>query len=132
MGDFEDHFGAGADADSIISGNSRAYEKSSWVEKARWFREPSLAELEKAELRDEYEAWSKSMIARGYIRGPQFSNYDEMLVWDRGNTRPHIRRKGYGGYTVFFTDGEPYEAHKIEGSEKKGPLSLMDDPNIPF
>ena len=36
MGNFEDVFGAGADADEIIDGYSREYERSIRSEKANW------------------------------------------------------------------------------------------------
>lgn len=36
MGDFQDVFGVGADADDIIDAYSREYERSSRSEKANW------------------------------------------------------------------------------------------------
>jgi len=60
MGDFEDHYGAGADADNIISNNNVGYARATWVQKARWFGEPSQDKLDKAIARDEFEAWSKA------------------------------------------------------------------------
>ena len=127
MGDFEDQFGAGADADGIISSNNAGYSRSTWVQKARWFGEPSQDQLDKAIARDEFDAWSKSMAAKGYIRGPQFETHDKLKEWDTSNKRPHIRIEGYGGYTVFFTDGQPYERPNISESQP-----WMNDPDIPF
>lgn len=127
MGDFEDHFGAGADADDIISSNNAGYGRSTWVQKARWFGEPSQDKLNKAMARDEFEVWSKSMTAKGYIRGPQFETHDKLKEWDATNKRPHVRREGYGGFTVFFTDGKPYERPDVAETQ-----SWMNDPDIPF
>jgi len=127
MGDFEDHYGAGADADNIISNNNVGYARATWVQKARWFGEPSQDKLDKAIARDEFEAWSKAMTAKGYTRGPQFETHDKLKEWDAANKRPHVRREGYGGYTVFFTDGQPYERPVVGENQP-----WMNDPDIPF
>ena len=131
MGEFEDHFGAEADADNIISRNSDGYSRSSWVEKARWFGEPSKAKLEAAIARDEFETWSKSMIVKGYIRGPQFQSHEDLQKWDSNNKRPHVQREGYGGFTIYFTDGKPYENPDRE-KRNRDASSWINDPSIPF
>jgi len=94
MGDFERTFGAGADAVGIVE----RYSRQRNTEERR--REPDARE---AELNE----WCASMEARGYTRGPHFDTYERLAVWDRSNTRPHIRRPSYRGHFVYFTDGRP-------------------------
>lgn len=50
------------------------------------------------------DAWSASMSAKGYVKGPQFASYEELAVWSLSNTRPHVRSQTIQGYQVFFTD----------------------------
>jgi hypothetical protein len=51
------------------------------------------------------DSWIEDMLARGYSKGPVFQSYDEMSVWDKTNTRPHVRSAVGAGYQVCFTDG---------------------------
>ncbi|WP_341369160.1 hypothetical protein [Yoonia sp. BS5-3] len=53
---------------------------------------------------DETDAWLATMSAKGYVKGPQFSSYEDLLNWDLSNTRPHVRRRSDQGYQVFFAD----------------------------
>ena len=55
MGDFEDVFGAGADADSIIDGYSNDYNRANHVEKANWFGNASAEKIEAAIAKDEFD-----------------------------------------------------------------------------
>lgn len=104
MGDFEDVFGAGADADDIIDAYSREYSHSSRVGKANWFGSASPSQIEDAERLDEIESWRKSMVRKGHKKGPNFSTYANLSEWLRTNTRPHIRRPSPIGFEVYFTD----------------------------
>jgi len=62
MGDFEDVFGAGADADSIVDGYSKAYNRASHVEKANWFGRASAEKIEIAIAKDEFDAGGTSTL----------------------------------------------------------------------
>lgn len=104
MGDFEDVFGAGANSDEIISGYARDYNRASHVDKATWFGPASPDELEKAFEKDEIENWCNLMTRSGHEHGPILHNYLELSQWEKTNHRPHIRRKTYRGFIVFFTD----------------------------
>jgi|Cruoilmetagenom7_1024161.scaffolds.fasta_scaffold00298_17 hypothetical protein len=81
-------------------------------------------------MMDESAAWVTSMSARGYIRGPEFSSYEELSAWDGSNTRPHIRRLIGDKYQVCFTDGQPYAAQvpTAANSDK----SIYDINDVPF
>ena len=132
MGDFEDYFGAGADADSIISSNCKSYGESSNVEKARWFKEPTKQELAAAIAKDELQEWSKAMRLKGYFAGPKFNSYKELQAWDKEVNRPHVRRRFGVFYMVFLTDGKPFqnlEKPKLPSNPIK---SWRDDSDIPF
>lgn len=61
-------------------------------------------ELKIAEPEDETDAWSASMLAKGFVRGPQFCSYEELAVWSGSNSRPHVQSRSVAGYQVFFTD----------------------------
>ena len=107
MGDFEDVFGAGADADSIVDGYSKAYNRASHVEKANWFGRASAEKIEIAIAKDEFDAWCKKVTHQGGKRGPHFLNYSELEVWDKTNKREHIRRRTpTGGFQIFYLDGK--------------------------
>ena len=114
MGDFEDVFGAGADAVEIIDRYSRQYQRASAREKANWHGTATEEELEVADYADELDAWRQRMVARGYTKGPKFSTYAELSVWDRENKRAHIRRRNGEGFEVFFTDRQSSDAPKSE------------------
>ncbi|WEF23199.1 hypothetical protein [Paracoccus sp. S3-43] len=75
MGDFEDVFGAGADAAEIIDGFAESYNRSSWKDKVSWWGKPGDEEYEAASQWDENDAWMASMKAKGYVRGPHFDSY---------------------------------------------------------
>lgn len=98
MGDFEDVFGAGADADDIIDGYSRDYIREQAALKRAAKRKPFPS------TNIDIEDWRASMSARGYIKGPRFNSYDELSKWDKSNRRPHIRRRNSDGFEVFFTN----------------------------
>lgn len=129
MGDFEDVFGAGADASEIIDGYAETYNRSSWKEKVSWRGKPSDEKFEAASQWDEEDAWMASMKAKGYVRGPHFDSYRQLVEWDHVNTRPHIRRPTYYGYDIFFTDGQPY--YEPTNAVRTGAPSEKDD-EIPF
>lgn len=75
-------------------------------------------------------AWVTSMSARGYIRGPEFSSYEELSAWDGSNTRPHIRRLIGDKYQVCFTDGQPYAEQTPTATNSGG--STYDIKDTPF
>lgn len=105
MGDFEDVFGAGADADSIIDGYSNDYNRASHVEKANWFGSASAEKNEIAIAMDEFDIWCKKITQQGGKRGPRFSSYSELGIWDKTNKREHVRRRTpTGGFQVFYFD----------------------------
>jgi len=126
VGDFEDVFGAGADAVDIIDGYSRQYERASAREKANWWGTATEEELEATDSYDELDAWRRSMLSRGYTRGPRFSSYTELSAWDHENKRPHIRRRNGNGFEVFFTDRISSDPSQSEGGPKNA------DDEIPF
>jgi len=132
MGDFEDVFGAGADAVDIIDGYNRQYLRSSSREKANWWGTATEDELEAAEQQDEVVAWRASMASRGYSKGPQFSSYDELSEWDRGNNRPHVRRRTSFGYEVFFTDGNSSAPKEELSKLREKESNNTSDDEIPF
>lgn len=109
MGDFEDVFGAGADAVDIIEGYSRQYLRASQSERDNWFGQSAS---KRSQPKDDREEWRISMRSKGYVQGPSFSNYQEMSAWEKTNTRPHIRMS----FEVFFTDGGP--STKLDSSAK--------------
>lgn len=132
MGDFEDVFGAGADAVDIIEGYNRQYLRASNREKANWWGTASEEELEAADQQDEIEAWRASMASRGYQRGPQFASYDELAEWDKHNKRPHVRRRNSRGFEIFFTDGKgPQRNSNSQTLRERTPPTVSDD-DIPF
>jgi hypothetical protein len=134
MGDFQDVFGAGADADEIIDHYSRQYARASAREKVDWWGNATEAELEAAECRDELVAWRRSMVSRGYTEGPTFSTYAELSAWDRENKRPHIRRRNENGFEVFFTDRRPSDPLKSEDPlerEQKSPMRKLGGKMLP-
>lgn len=104
MGDFEDVYGAGADAVDIIDGYSREYVRSSRSEKSNWNGESSRASSEE---QGGIDTWSAAMIAKGYAPGPRFSTYEELSTWDSSNARSHVRSRSDQGYQIYFTDGKP-------------------------
>ncbi|KUJ85982.1 hypothetical protein AVO45_03145 [Ruegeria marisrubri] len=132
MGDFEDVFGAGADAAEIIDGYAESYNRSNWKDKVSWWGKPSDEEYEAASQWDEDDAWMASMKAKGYVRGPHFDSYQELNEWDRQNTRPHIRRPTYYGYDVFFTDGQPYIAPSSDRNSVGDSKPSEYDDEMPF
>lgn len=134
MGDFEDVFGSGADAVDIIEGYSREYERGSTRRKpnGRSTTTHRDSKSEDTERQDELSSWSASMVARGYTKGPVFPSYEDLSVWDRSNTRPHVRRSSYRGYLVYFTDGQPYVANTDVSISIKSPPPSFSDDEIPF
>ncbi len=90
MGDFQDEFGTGADADDIIDGNSREYERSSRSEKANW---NSVSSHGDSKEQGHNDSWSSAMAAKGYTQGPHFSSYDKLSAWDSSNARSHVRSR---------------------------------------
>ena len=105
MGDFEDVFGAGADADSIISGYADDYGKATHLEKVNWFRPASPEEEAVAIEKDDFDNWCKKVVRQGGKRGPSFSTYSEMKSWDVSNNKPHVRRRSpRGGFQIYFID----------------------------
>jgi hypothetical protein len=101
MGDFQDVFGAGADALDIIDGYSREYERSSRSEKASWNGAASRAGVK--EQSDDL-SWAVATEAKGYAQGPQFSSYEELSAWGRSNTRQHVRSRSGQAFQVYFVD----------------------------
>lgn len=132
MGDFEDVFGAGADAAEIIDGFAESYNRSSWKDKVSWWGKPGDEEYEAASQWDENDAWMASMKPKGYVRGPHFDSYQELEEWDRQNTRPHIRRRMYHGHVVFFTDGRPYNEPSANIGTVLNSAQSDNDDEIPF
>lgn len=132
MGDFEDVFGAGADAVDIIEGYNDQYLRSSHKEQVNWWGNASPEQLAAAEELDENDAWRASMRARKYEQGPCFSSFKELSDWDKVNNRAHIRRRTAMGFEVFFTDGK--QGGKVGSSTartSRTPHSISDD-DIPF
>ncbi|AXI46339.1 hypothetical protein C1J03_10070 [Sulfitobacter sp. SK012] len=129
MGDFQDVFGAGADADDIIDGYSREYERSSRSEKANW--NGASSDVGSKEQRHN-DSWSSAMAAKGYTQGPHFSSYDELSAWDSSNARSHVRSRNDQGYQIYFTDGQPQggSESKVAPDSRKPTPSTDDD--IPF
>jgi len=76
------------------------------------------------------EAWVASMSAHGYVRGPDFSSYEELSAWDGSNTRPHIRRLIGDRYQVYFTDGLPNVEQTPTSANVDG--SSDDITDVPF
>lgn len=129
MGDFEDVFGAGADAVDIIEGYSREYERSSRSEKASWNDAASRAGVKE---QSDDRSWAVAMEAKGYAQGPQFSSYEELSAWDCSNTRPHVRSRSGEAFQVYFTDGQPRNGSKILSTPKRGQQVTSIDDEIPF
>ena len=102
MGDFEDVFGAGADADSIIDGYAKDYEKASHLEKANWVGEASPEKINLAIAKDEFDDWCKKVERQGGIRGPVFLTYSDLKKWDEANDLEHIRRRNPDGYFQIY------------------------------
>lgn len=77
MGDFEDVFGAGADADDIINYySSRNTDYDDQLEPRE--------EVDSAEAY-EYVAWMDKMRHRGFVDGPSFSTFDDLSDWLKEN-----------------------------------------------
>lgn len=131
MGDFEDVFGAGADAVDIIDSYSRAYERSSRKERGDRSNTSPSGVLNAADRNDGNGSWSAAMAARGYIKGPHFPSYEELSSWDSSNTRPHVRSRSEGGYQVYFTDGQPDVGLGSRSEPDNSPTSRMND-DVPF
>lgn len=129
MGDFQDVFGAGADAVDIIDGYSREYERSSLSEKAS---RNSASSLAGAKEQNDGRSWMAAMEAKGYAQGPQFSSYEELSAWDRSNTRPHVRSRSGEAFQVYFTDGQPHNGSKIPSTPNSGQQVTSIDDEIPF
>jgi hypothetical protein len=104
MGDFEDTFGAGADAVDIIDGYSREYVRSSRSEQLNWCGKSSRTDSKE---QGDNDTWSAAMVAKGYTLGPGFGSYEELSAWDSSNSRSHVRRRIDQCYQIYFTDGEP-------------------------
>ncbi|WP_428544097.1 hypothetical protein [Profundibacter sp.] len=121
MGDFEDVFGAGADAVDIIDGYNREY-----------LRETRKQKLETANSQDGQETWRASMFARGYTQGPLFSSFEELSNWDRTNERPHVRRRTSDGFEVFFTDSKDFASNDKSETPSINSSTANDDSEIPF
>lgn len=103
MGDFENVFGAGADADDIIDGYNREYLRASENE-TECCDTATDDQFEAEGQQNELSAWRASISARGYTPGPRFSSFEELSEWDKENKRPHIRRRNSDGFEVYFTD----------------------------
>ncbi len=129
MGDFQDVFGAGADADDIIDGYSREYERSSRSEKASWNGASPPADLK--EQRDD-RSWTAAMEAKGYARGPQFSSYEDLSAWDRSNSRSHIRSRSGQNFQVYFTDGQSGDVLKSTSAPNSRQVAPSINDDIPF
>ena len=97
MGDFQDVFGAGADAVDIIEGFNRQYLRE---QRANAFEARAARRHDNSD-----NAWLATMLAGGYRKGPFFESYDALACWERAEApRPHIRKPLNGGYQVFFTN----------------------------
>lgn len=132
MGDFEDVFGAGADAADIIDGYSDQYVRSSHKEQVNWWGNASPEELAAAEELDENDAWRASMTARKFEQGPCLSTYSELSDWEKTNKRAHIRRRTAMGFEVFFTDEKcGGKMSSPAAGNTRNPTSISDD-EIPF
>ena len=79
---------------------------------------------------DENAAWVTSMLERGYIKGPEFSSYEELSAWDGANKRSHIRRLIGNKYQVFFTDEQPYTAQTPTAANSE--RTTYDINDVPF
>ncbi len=101
MGDFEDVFGAGADADDIIDGYSRDYGRENHVGKANWFGNATSKQLAIAQEKDDRDKLYTRMRVRGYHPTEEFKTYKEVVLWDQSNTEPFIRVPFYDGWIVF-------------------------------
>lgn len=102
MGDFEDVFGAGADADDIIDSYSRAYSNASPVEKARWFGKPDPQKLQAAIDQEELDDWSKKMNRQGFVEKASFKTYEELNQWMKQNIGTElVSRRTTSGFVVF-------------------------------
>ena len=105
MGDFEDVFGAGVDADEIISGYSKSYEKASAVEKANWSPFIGTSDPKKllqAHDQDEYDNWSSKMDRQGFVHETSFKTFQELDAWqDKNKTIEFISRRTHLGFVVF-------------------------------
>lgn len=103
MGDFEDVFGAGADAVDIIEMHNRQYLRELRQEKSRDLRSIAGAKAKAGSEGNELELWRTLMLSRGYLKGPRFSSFEELSEWERENARPHVRRRTPFGFEVFYT-----------------------------
>ncbi|MDQ2094507.1 hypothetical protein [Rhodalgimonas zhirmunskyi] len=95
MGDFQDVFGAGADAVDIIEGFNRQYLREQRINarEARTARRHTESD----------ESWIATMRASGYVEGPFLASFDALSRWERASPAPHVRRPMKGGYQVFFS-----------------------------
>ncbi|MCZ4351128.1 hypothetical protein O4H61_01230 [Roseovarius aestuarii] len=57
-----------------------------------------------AKPKDDTESWSAAMLAKDYMRGPQFSLYEDLVAWELTNSRPHVRGQNKHGYQIYYTD----------------------------
>lgn len=126
MGDFEDVFGAGADMDDIIDGFDREYFEELREERLDQ-SEFDTNERRKAQSQREVDAWCASMMERGYEPGPRFSLYEELIVWDKTNKRPHVRRRALNEFVVYFT-----KTKSISGDRTPMQSRLKDTSRIPY
>lgn len=132
MGDFEDVFGAGADAVDIIEGYNDQYLRSSHKEQVNWWGNASPEELAAAEELDENDAWRASMSSRKYEQGPCFSTYSELSDWEKTNNRAHIRRRTAMGFEVFFTDEKNGGKMSSPAARNTRTQTSISDDEIPF
>ena len=79
---------------------------------------------------DETDVWTTSMAARGYVQGPKFSSYEELIAWEPSNTRPHLRRTIAGICHVYFTDAQSLSAEVPTEPKNTGPDFNIND--VPF
>lgn len=79
---------------------------------------------------DKKDSWITSMLALGYVQGPEFSSYQELSVWDGLNTRPHVRRFIGDKFRVYFTDYRSDTQYTPVASDSSG--SFYDINKVPF
>ncbi|NYI28221.1 hypothetical protein [Sulfitobacter geojensis] len=127
MGDFEDVFGAGADAVDIIDSISQGCVLSSRSKESIWRSESPCASSKGMGGKG---TWSSTMEEKGYTLGPQFSSYEDLSAWDTSNARSHVRSRTEHGYQIYFTDGQPRDTPESEQivTDPQPPSKFDNDP----
>ena len=72
----------------------------------------------------EQDPWIDLMLSRGYSRGPTFSSYEALAIWDSNNKRAHTRKKLKDVYHVFFMDGQSYPPPRM-GNEANSDITSV-------